>query len=75
MKIKIEPLFDSYYDCGHAGCSGGEEYGGRVWVDDQLVWELIPHAGCWDNNYFPEGHEAGLIKKALEHLNIELEIL
>jgi hypothetical protein len=70
--IEIEMLED-YNDCNHDGCSGGEEQGGRVWVDGELIWELIPNAGCWDNHYFPDGHAEGLTKIALKHLGIEYE--
>lgn len=71
----IEVLYDCDYDCDQAGCSGGEEQGGRVYVDGEMIYELIPRAGCFDNNYYPEGHEVGLIDIALKHLGIDLEII
>lgn len=68
-KIKIQRLYDSN-DC--ETCGGGSEYGGRVWVDDKLVWEYIPFAGCYDNEYY---EDVDLLKQALSYLNIEVEFI
>lgn len=67
VKIKIERLYD-YNDCEQ--CGGGDEDGGRIWVDGKLIWEHIPTASCYDNKYFEDSF---FFIKALEHLGIEVE--
>lgn len=67
MKIKIEELYDSN-DC--ETCGGGYESGGRVFFDGELVWEYVPHAGCYDNEYFDRTY---MLQKALELLGHEVE--
>jgi hypothetical protein len=67
MKIKIEELWD-FNDC--ETCGGGSEYGGRIFFDEKLVWEYIPRAGCYDNEYFGRDY---MLQKALELLGHEVE--
>jgi len=65
----MQRLYD-HNDC--ETCGGGQEDGGRIWVNDELIWEYIPHAGCYDNGYF---EDKDFFIKALTHLNIEVEII
>jgi len=67
--IKIEPLED-YGDC--ETCGGGSDYGGRVWIDDNLIYESIPIGCCYGGEYVSE---TDLIRKALEHLGHTLEVI
>lgn len=71
MSIRIECMYD-YNDCDQAGCSGGEEYGGRIFIDDELVFEHIPHAGCYDNARYDE---LWLLQHALGLLGHEVSVL
>jgi hypothetical protein len=66
-KVKIQHL-SNYKHC--ETCGGGTEDGGRIWIDDKLVWEEIPHAGCYGNNYYDL---SDLMKIAMEKLGIEFE--
>jgi hypothetical protein len=66
-KVTIQMLSD-YNDC--ETCGGGSEEGGRIWIDGNLVWEEVPHAGCYDNKYY---ELSDLMKIALEKLGIDFE--
>ena len=68
-KVKIQRLED-YNEC--ETCGGSSEEGGRIWIDDSLVWEYIPRAGCFDNRYYDL---SDLMKIAFEKLGIELEVV
>lgn len=67
-KIKIQMLED-HNDC--ETCGGGYESGGRVWINDRMVFEFVPHAGCYDNQYMTD---VDLIEKALNILGHTLEL-
>lgn len=69
VKVKIECLTD-YNDC--ETCGGGFEDGGRIWIDGVLVWEKVPHAGCYDNTCYSVGD---LMTIAMEKLGIEVEVI
>ena len=62
-------LLEDWNDC--ETCGGGTEYGGVVTVDGLTVYEYIPHASCFDNNYVTE---ADLLTYALKHLGHTVEI-
>jgi len=67
-KIKIE-LMSDFNDC--ETCGGGSEYGGRLTIDDVVVFEYIPFAGCFGNEYY---QESDFLKIALKHLGHEVTI-
>ena len=67
-KIKIEVMSD-WNDCEQ--CGGGSEDGGRVIIDDKVVFEHIPCGSCFGNNSV---REEQLIRIALEKLGHTLEI-
>ena len=66
-KVKIECLSD-YNDC--ETCGGGYAEGGRIWIDGDLVWEVIPVADCFSSDTY--GVREVLII-ALEKLGFEFE--
>lgn len=66
--ILIEVL-DDWNECDQ--CGGGSEYGGRVLIDNVLVYEYVPNASCYSNE---DVSEEDLIKIAIEHLGHKLEI-
>ena len=67
-KIKIERMSD-WNDCEQ--CGGGSEDGGRVIIDDVVVYEHIPVAGCFGNK---DVSEMQLISIALKHLGHDFEV-
>lgn len=66
-KVKIECLSD-YSDCETCGSSYAQ--GGRLWINDDLVWEVVPNAHCLGSDAY--GLEEILII-ALEKLGFEFE--
>ena len=66
--ILIEVL-DDWNECEQ--CGGGTEYGGRVLIDNNLVFEHIPNASCYGNE---DVSKEDLINIALKHLGHTLEI-
>ena len=66
-KVKIECLSD---DCYCETCGGGYAEGGRIWINDQLVWEVIPVANCFSSTSY-DVKEVLII--ALEKLGFEFE--
>lgn len=67
--IKVE-LLEDWNDC--ETCGGGTDYGGRVWIDGDLIWEDIPAGSCYDNRYL---NETDLIRIALAKLGHALEVV
>ena len=66
-KIRIEYLHDEH-KCETCGWS--DAYGGRIFFDEQKVFEFIPVAGCCnDSGMF----EQDLLIKAFELMGIEYE--
>jgi hypothetical protein len=67
-KIKVQTLRD-YEECETCGLSMAD--GGRIWINDEIVWEEIPVANCGiDNKCYDLGD---LLKIALEKLGFEIE--
>jgi len=66
-KVKIECLSD-FSDCETCGSSYSQ--GGRIWINGDLVWEVIPVADCFSSDHY--GLEEILII-ALEKLGFEFE--
>ena len=66
-KVKIECLSD-YSDCETCGSSYAQ--GGRIWINDDLVWAVVPNAHCLGGDAY--GLEEILII-ALEKLGFEFE--
>lgn len=66
--IKIELMYD-WNDCDHAGCSGGDAYGGRIYIDGVLKFEHVPEASCFGSeSYEPQQ----MLIKAIELLGHEV---
>lgn len=67
-KIIIEQMSD-YSDCEQ--CGGGSEQGGRVTIDDKIVFEYIPVGSCYGNN---DIYIEDLFVEALKYLGYDVEI-
>lgn len=66
MKIRFEFLIDSC-DCDTCGVNYAE--GGRIYFDDELKFEFLPHAYCYDSDHMGEFE---LIEKAFDLLGHEV---
>lgn len=72
MKIRIEDMYDEY-DCETCGYSVA--YGGRIFFDEELKFELIPVAHCYDSVTIMDPVNEFWAKKVLELLGHELEVV
>ena len=66
-KVKVECLSD-YYEC--ETCGGSYAQGGRLWINDDLVWEVVPVADCFGSDHY-DLEEILII--ALKKLGFEFE--
>lgn len=66
MKIRFEFTTDTY-DCETCGVSYAE--GGKIYFDDELKFEFVPHAYCYDSDHM---NEEEIFKKAFELLGHEV---
>ena len=69
--VKIETLYD-WKDCDQGGCSGGDAYGGRIFVDDVLVFEHIPVASCFGSE---SCSTEDLLAEAIRLLGHDVEVV
>ena len=60
--IKIEWTSD-YSECDTCGFNYSD--GANVWLDDKLVLELVPVAGCYDGDHWDQRQVYRLILDAL----------
>lgn len=69
MKLQIK-FKEEYYDCDHAGCSGGEVHT-LTMVDEEGNVFTDTSGGCYGSDMYDQ---AGAIKVALELLGHEVTI-
>ena len=67
-KIKVIQTVD-HHDCETCGSSYAE--GGRIYINEELVYELKPYASCYDNSIYISYED--LMQKAFELIGYEME--